>query len=132
MNHILIHHPNEITLRHLIRMIDAAGYRTSGTTEEDQALQLMRELDPDVFLVLPVRAGDLTPVAEVHTKYPSICPVVLAPNAGIVMCAEAIGAHVIIRYAAADNPVEAIGRAIVACRRHEQYRVRRWRVQRQA
>jgi DNA-binding response OmpR family regulator len=107
---ILIYHPNRILLNRLIQFVQAAGYATLSASNETEAVQLVREMRPEIFLVAPLLAADLTVAEEVQTRYSSTRLIVLAETDAIVERAQAMGIDEVVLYDESDigNVLEAL------------------------
>jgi DNA-binding response OmpR family regulator len=107
---ILIYHPNRILLHRLVQFVQAAGYATLSASNEAEAVQLMREMRPEIFLLAPLLTTDLTVAEEAQTRYPSTRLIVLAETDAIVERAQAIGIDEVVLYDETDtgNVLEAL------------------------
>jgi DNA-binding response OmpR family regulator len=109
---ILIYHPNKILLPRLVKFIQAAGYEPLSTSSDSEALQLLREMKPDIFLIAPLLAGDLNIAEDAPTKHPSTRFVVLAETDEIAESAQEAFVDEVILYDETNvgNVLEALHR----------------------
>jgi CheY-like chemotaxis protein len=109
---VLIYHPNRILLGPLVQFVQAAGYKTISTSQEDEVAGLIQQMRPPVLLVATLLAEDLGLVERVRTTFPSTRLAVLAETDEIVERALAMGVDEVVLYDEADieGVLEAVRR----------------------
>ncbi len=110
---VLVYHPNKILLQRLTQFIQAAGYRTISSSDEADAVRLILENKPEVFLAAPLTDGDLTAAAHVQKTYPLTRVIVLADTDRTADHAHSIGVDEVVVYDETDigNVLESIRRS---------------------
>ncbi|HLH30023.1 MAG TPA: response regulator [Terriglobia bacterium] len=107
---VLIYHPNKILLYRLVQFVHAAGYATLSASDDSEALQLLHEMKPDVFLVTPLVRADLHVAEKARAKYPSVRLIVLGETDDMIEHAQALGIDEVVLYDETDigNVLEAL------------------------
>jgi DNA-binding response OmpR family regulator len=109
---VLIYHPNRILVGPLVQFLQAAGYSTLSTSQDDEVTGLIKQMRPPVLLVAALLEDDLGLVERVQTTFPSTRLAVLAETDEIVERALAMGVDEVVLYDEADigGVLEAVDR----------------------